>query len=127
MNKPCAFCGGPADRLHHPTGRDHEGRYLDPMLVFPADHDCHEFVHDDWRQENVDKLDVALTPVEYIAIGLHRLAMNLGRVDDAIRGGTFWALLGSAAERWATVIDDHVRYLDERSPAWRDEQGLATP
>ncbi len=124
MKGSCTFCGGQPDRLHHPTGRDHEGRYLDPMLVLPAEHDCHEFVHDDWRHERLDKLQRPRTAVEYIEIRLRRLAMNLGRVDQSQGGGTFWGLLGSAMQRWADELADHVRRLDERYPTWRDDGGF---
>jgi hypothetical protein len=123
MKGRCAFCGRPPDRLHHPTGRNHEGRYLDPLLVLPAEHDCHEFVHDDWRHERLDKLQKSRTSVEYIAIRLRRLAMNLGRIDQHLEGGTFWGLLAEAFHRWADELDDHVRRLDRRDPAWRHEEG----
>jgi hypothetical protein len=127
MNRHCEFCGGPFDRLHHPTGRDHLGHYLDPMLVLRADHDCHEFVHDDWRHERLDKLQRPRTVVEYIAIRLCRLAMNLGRIDQSQGGGTFWGLLATAMQRWADELEDHVRRLDERYPGWRDDRGFYRP
>ena len=123
----CEFCGGPADHLHHPTGRDHLGRYLDIMLVLRADYDCHAFVHDDWRHERLDKLQRPRTIVEYLAIRLRRLAMNLGRLDRAQGGGTFWGLLATAMQRWADELDDHVRRLDERYPDWRDDGGFYRP
>ena len=120
MSGACEFCGGPFDRLHHPTGRDHLGRYLDPMLVLPTDHDCHVFVHDDWRHENLDKLKIPRTLVEYIVIRLRRLSMNLGRMDQQLGGGTFWGSLATAMQGWADELGDHVRRLDERFPGWRD-------
>jgi hypothetical protein len=121
MSVDCAFCGGPPEFAHHPTGRDHRNRYLDPMLVLPADHDCHIFVHDDWRHERLDKLQRPRTIVEYIAIRLRRLAMNLSRVDQHLGGGTFWGLLAEAMAGWADDLDDHVRSLDERYPGWRGD------
>ena len=110
--------------MHHPTGRDHLDRYLDPHLVLPADHDCHCLVHDDWRHENLDELKKPRTIVEYVEIRLRRLAMNLGRIDICMGGGTFWGLLAEAMQRWADGLADHARLLDERYPDWRMEGGF---
>jgi hypothetical protein len=124
MNRPCEFCGGPADQLHHCTGRDHEDQYLDPMLVLPSDHDCHVFVHDDWRHEEIDELKQPRSIVEYIEIRLRRLAMNLARIDQRSGGGTFWGLLAEAVMRWAEELEDHVRLLDNHYPGWRLKEGF---
>jgi hypothetical protein len=127
MKGQCAFCGGPPDRLHHPTGRDHEDRYLDRLLVLPAEHDCHEFVHDDWRHERLDKLQRPRTVVEYLAIRLRRLAMNLGRIEQSQGGGTFWGLLADAMHRWADELEAFLGMLDDRYPGWRDDEGFYRP
>jgi len=115
------FCGRPFDELHHGTGRDHEGQYLDRMLVMPSDHDCHVFAHDDWRHEKLDELDGPHTAVEYVAIRLRRIAMNLGRIDQHSGRQTFWGLLADAMVSWAEELDAHVRALDERDPTWRND------
>ena len=125
MNAPeCPFCGGRPAFMHHPTGRDHQAHHLDPDLVLPVDHDCHCLAHDDWWREDLEKLDGPKTIVEYVAIRLRRLAMNLGRIDIYMGGGTFWGLLANAMQRWADGLDDHVRMLDERYPDWRTEGGF---
>jgi|GEM_PF-5930281 len=120
----CVFCGGVPHYMHHPTGRDHRDVYLDRELVLPVDHDCHCLVHDDYRHENLDKLKAPRTIVEYVAVRLRRMAMNLGRMDARLGGGTFWGLLADAMQVWADELDDHVRRLDTRYPGWRDEEGL---
>jgi hypothetical protein len=124
MNGACEFCGGSCDQLHHPTGRDHEGRYLDPMLVLRSDHSCHVFVHDDWRHEEIDELKQPRSIVEYIEIRLRRLAMNLGRIDQRSGGGTFWGRLAEAFMTWAEELRDHVRLLDRHYPGWRGKGGF---
>src|SRR5437879_938346 len=106
MSPECSFgCGRRADQFHHATGRDHLGRYLDPMLVLPTEHDCHEFAHDDWRQERLNDLVRPRTIVEYVAIRLRRLAMNLARLDAGVGGGTFFGLMAEAMQRWADALD----------------------
>jgi hypothetical protein len=45
----CLFLGRPADHLHHPTGRDADGRYLDPNLVAPLSRSMHVGEHQGWR------------------------------------------------------------------------------
>lgn len=124
MSRLCEICGEPADHLHHPTGRDHLGRYLDRQLVLPVDHDHHEFLHDDWRHENLNELRQPRTIVEYVAIRLRRLAMNLGRWDQALGGNTFFGRLADAMQCWAEDLDAHVRLLDARFSAWREEEGF---
>jgi hypothetical protein len=39
----------PADHLHHVTGRDADGDYLDPLLVVPLAHRQHVVEHQAWN------------------------------------------------------------------------------
>ena len=41
----CVFCGRGADHLHHPSGRDADGNYLDPDLVVPLTRVHHDLEH----------------------------------------------------------------------------------
>lgn len=77
---PCAICGRPARELHHPTGRDAEGRYLDPRWTVPVCLSCHRQDMPLWRDFG---LDVLTDPV------IARLGRNtffLGRLTLSGRG-----------------------------------------
>lgn len=41
----CVFVGRCADHLHHPTGRDAEGNYLDRDLLIPLARGQHDLEH----------------------------------------------------------------------------------
>lgn len=41
----CVFLGRRADHLHHPSGRDRHGNYLDPDLVIPLVREQHDLEH----------------------------------------------------------------------------------
>jgi hypothetical protein len=49
----CPFTGQPADALHHETGRDADGEYLDPELVLPLVRDQHVLEHQIWRMTGI--------------------------------------------------------------------------
>ncbi len=44
----CVFVGQRADHLHHASGRDGAGRYLDPLLVVPLTRRQHVVEHTSW-------------------------------------------------------------------------------
>lgn len=48
-DQQCVFLGRPADHLHHGTGRDADGDYLDPLLVVPLVARQHVVEHQGWN------------------------------------------------------------------------------
>ena len=118
------FCGGPWDYSHHYTGRDHEGRYLDPEFKGPACHDDHYLLHDDWHTQEIEKVLSPLTFFERVEIRLRRWAANCARMDEAMRGGTPHGLLGMILARWADELRRGIDVLDYRYPGWREDAGF---
>jgi hypothetical protein len=49
----CVFFGRTADELHHPTGRDADGLYLDPRFVVPLARRQHVVEHVAWSVAGV--------------------------------------------------------------------------
>ncbi len=49
----CVFLGRPADHLHHLTGRDPDGHYLDPPLWTPLVRRIHVVEHQGWRAAGI--------------------------------------------------------------------------
>jgi hypothetical protein len=45
---PCPFSGRRADNGHHLSGRDADGRYLDPLLLLPLIRRQHHLEHQCW-------------------------------------------------------------------------------
>lgn len=45
----CPFTGRPAEQLHHTSGRDADGHYLDPDLVLPLSLVQHNCEHTGWN------------------------------------------------------------------------------
>jgi hypothetical protein len=124
VNVRCEFCGKTVERRHHPTGKDHRNRYLDPELVVPVCHDDHELVHDDWRTLAIEAVAEPQTFVEQVEIRLRRLAATLARWDEALGGGTFLNVLAAALTGWADELAAFLRRLDTRDPTWREDPGF---
>ena len=121
----CSFCGREGLwRPHHPTGRDHQGDYLDEDLTLAACHDHHSLCHDDWYTLGLDKVDRPQSLVELVAFWLRRLSCCLARLDASNGGDTFWGALAQPLARRADELALFVRRLDERDPTWRDDPGF---
>jgi len=80
----CAFTGQPADELHHPTGRNAAGRYLDPDFVLPTVRRQHNLEHQSWgpsyKETVVDDPDVLRlrrTGHLLIRLGEHRTGASV--------------------------------------------------
>lgn len=104
MTEPCAMCGDPADDSHHLTGRGLGHAHLDPDLVAPLCHDDHELVHEDLRQEGLDKPTAETAPARRVAFRLRRAAIFLARVADANPALGWLAPLAAALRRWADEL-----------------------
>ena len=52
----CVFLGRTADHLHHVTGRDIDGVYLDPHLVVPLARVQHVLEHQCWAPLFADRV-----------------------------------------------------------------------
>jgi hypothetical protein len=123
MSASCMYCGGPADRRHHGTGRDDHDRYFHPRLVFDSCHSDHTLVHDDWRTAGIEQSAEWLTFVERIELFLRRLAATLRRMDAGL-GTSFWQMLAAALQEWADELRRFIEHLSERDPTWREDSGF---
>jgi hypothetical protein len=103
------FLGRLADELHHITGRDADGIYLDPAFVVPLERRQHVVEHTGWHVVDVDEgadhgpnflrltrtglhlvrlgehhgEDTVILPAPYVrelGLMLHRIAADVGRV-----------------------------------------------
>jgi hypothetical protein len=115
----CAICGQPADDPHHLTGRGCDGAYLDPDLTASTCHDDHELLHEDLRNEGVDKPLAQATIVEKIVYRLTRTAVFVGRMAEAIPGMAWLANLARGLRRWAEDLRGFVAVLDAWNSGWR--------
>ena len=78
----CAFCGRPADELHHFTARlTADGPYLDPEATIPLCRRCHATETALWREPAVG-LDAIADPTLARAA---RTAWMIGRMVDLHR------------------------------------------
>ncbi len=127
MSPGCVACGGAACLNHHPTGRDTDGRYLDPDLKFPSCHDDHELFHDDWRTLGVEDSKRGQDPermlsfIERVALRLRRLAASVGRLAEAYPEQKWLAAGARALQRWADELACFIAALDRRDPGWRSD------
>jgi hypothetical protein len=96
---PCAICGRPAKVHHHLTGRDHLQAYLDPGLVVPVCHDHHQLLHDDLRDEQLDRVHEPLAVIERVAHRLRRVAVFFTRLAKTPMD--LWAALAQTLRLWA--------------------------
>jgi hypothetical protein len=133
MGPQCLRCGaepwpepfaGPEVQGHHATGRDERGDYLDPELVLPFCHDCHQLVHDDWNTLGLADEERRQPLVAWIELRLWRLVAALERLREAAPGNTLWPRLSQVAARIARELAQHIRHLDERYPDWREDPGF---
>ena len=130
MTAGCLWCGAPAWRGHHPTGRDPDGRYLDPDLKFPSCHDHHELSHDDWRTLEIEDSERGREPqkrlcfIERVALRLRRLAVTVGRFAEAYPRATWLAAGARALKRWADELGWFISALDRHDPGWRSDPGF---
>ena len=113
----CQVCAGPGIRLHHPTGRNPDGDYLDPALTVELCHTHHMLCHDDWHTFELETVEGPLTVVELAALGMRRLALTLARIDGGM--DAFWGRLASSLVDWAVRLEGFVTLLDDRVPEWR--------
>jgi hypothetical protein len=75
----CPFDEDPAEHLHHWTGRDSAGRYLDPDLVGPLTAKNHRAEHQVWSAlgiadgtgHNPDYLRLRRSGVQLVRLGEH--------------------------------------------------------
>jgi hypothetical protein len=72
------FTSRAAEELHHSTGRDADGRYLDPALVVPLTRRQHVVEHVGWRALGIGE-GAGLDPD---VLRLRRAAFHLVRLAD---------------------------------------------
>ena len=73
----CPFTGEPADELHHPTGRDADGEYLDRELGVPLVLDQHVIEHQVWDRTEIGE-DVVANPTWLRLRRVGQLLVRLG-------------------------------------------------
>jgi hypothetical protein len=117
-DEPCAICSGPSEDPHHVTGKGPDEEYLDPDLTAPVCHDDHEMIHEDLRNEKLNKpLGRASIP-ERIAYRLDRLGVLLSRVAEQLPFD--WVVrVATAVRSWAEELRCFVQGLDLWNPDWR--------
>ena len=121
----CAICGLEGSwRPHHPTGRDDQGIYLDPLLTLPLCHDHHTLCHDDWNTLDLAKVELRLTLLDRVEMRLLRWAEALARIDAGQGGGTIWGKAAAAINEWARELHRFRRALDDLYPDWRSHPSL---
>ena len=122
----CLFCGAPAERDHHCTGRDALGRYLDPEFVGPTCHDDHELVHDDWHTRGVgDGRVETATFLHALELGLTRTAMFVGRLAEVTPPPLdgFLGRLAAWLAKMASGLSGSIALLDRYCPEWQSKLG----
>jgi hypothetical protein len=77
---PCVFLGRRADHLHHVTGTDGDGVYLDPLLVVPLSAPQHDIEHVGWRALGIGE-GAALPPNTLRLVRISHLLIRLGDVE----------------------------------------------
>jgi hypothetical protein len=119
----CLLCGGPGEDRHHPTGRGHDGRYLDPWFRAWLCHDDHELAHDDLRPAGLDSCPQSQTFLDRFAAAMRRLAAFVSR----LAGGALDGFLSDLA-RWlsdrAEDLHSVIAALDAGLPGWRELPGM---
>ena len=69
----CVFLGRTAEHLHHPSGRDANGKYIYPGLVMPLVRSQHGVLHKLWNAEGIGE-DADRHP---LALAHYRIASDL--------------------------------------------------
>jgi hypothetical protein len=76
-HRRCVFLGRLADELHHVTGRDASGAYLDPALVVPLARRQHVVDHTGWRVAGVGEgVDLGPDFLRLARSGLHLVRLG---------------------------------------------------
>ena len=119
----CDACGAEGCQFHHLTGRDDQGRYLDPESSLPLCKDHHPLAHDHWKTLDLEVATRRLTTFERIEIGMRRCAATL-MVLDGGTGTTVFGVLAALLVKWANQLAAGTRRLDERDPTWREDRGF---
>ncbi len=119
----CEACGEEPCQGHHWTGKDHQGRYLDPLFAVPLCKDHHPLVHDQWKTLDLETVARPLPWFERIEERLRRWAATLMVLDGGSRGSLF-ALTARVLVSWADELAKGTRRLDEGYPTWREDQGF---
>jgi hypothetical protein len=124
-DKRCLLCPEPPEDNHHVTGRGPDGRYLDPKLVGPLCHDCHELVEEDNTAGAPDHASTE-TFLGSLELRLSRTAGFVGRVAATLPDpfATLFAWLASHLARWASRLHDSLAALDQNAPQWRTIPGV---
>ena len=127
MSTGCLICDARSVRAHHLTGRDADGRYLDPDLKLPCCHDHHELAHDDWRILNLqdpsekEHSDAGLSFVERVERRLRRAASFMARLAEAYPQHAWIARTAQALKRWADELARDIAARDRRDAGWRSD------
>jgi hypothetical protein len=104
----CMVCGAAAVEAHHITGRDGCRVQFDPELTVDLCRSHHELVHEDLRDEDLDRVRRPLRDPERVAHRLQRLAVLFARA--AGHPTDAWAQLASHLRAWADeLLDDEQR------------------
>jgi hypothetical protein len=126
MSDHCLFCGEADACRHHLTGRDADGKYLDPALRGPLCPSCHPLVHEDWNTAGVRDRITPTTFLDSLQLRLRRTALFLGRLAPTIPE-PFDQLLAGLAEAmagWAAQLAIALVALDATFPTWRKTPGV---
>lgn len=92
----CVICGRPARELHHPTGRDAEGRYLDACWTVPLCLACHRQDLPLWRDFGLDALtDPVVARLGRDAFFLGRLVLSGAGLDPELVVGLHSSLVAA--------------------------------
>ncbi len=104
----CPFCGQVADHLHHMTGRDAFGSYLDPGLRVPLTRRCHVVEHQTWRIGGMDD-GVGGSPN---SLRLLRSGLLLVRLGEHHEDGSVWLPASTVRELGRMQVDISRQLVD---------------
>lgn len=124
MTGRCIYCGRPAERRHHPTGKDHEDRYLDREFTVPVCHDHHELVGDDRRTLGLEVSERPLTWLDRVEVRLRRMAIDAARLAHRYPDNVWFRRAAELLARCAGELAAFRHHLDARDPNWRDDPGF---
>ncbi len=125
MSERCLLCPDSPEDGHHVTGRDRDGRYLDPKLTGRLCHSCHELVSDDEHTAATQDA-VSDTFLGGLELRLSRSASFVGRVAQAVPEpfATFFGWLATHLAGWASRLRASLAALDQNAPGWRAIPGV---
>lgn len=116
MSESCLFCGGVAERRHHPTGRGGDSQYLDADFVMDVCHDDHTLTHDDWYALGVESTPAGATILDLVELAMRRLGLMCARMTAH---GSVWTGLALWFARNADLLARAIAALDRHYPGWR--------